>query len=576
MNDTTSGKFQSTTSESAYYDLGAFHRSVSTKSDECQLWFDRGLTWIFGFNHEEAAMCFEKAIKADISCAMAYWGLAYALGPNYNKPWELFDECDLNKSVERTYWAANQARSNTASSTEVEQLLVDALKFRYQQDRPVKDLMIWNVEYADAMKRVYDSFPDDLDVVALYADALMNLTPWGLWDLRTGEPTRGARTIEAKTVLELALRQQGGYDHPGLLHLYIHLMEMSRTPEVACKVADRLCGLIPDAGHLHHMGSHIDILCGDYRHAISSNLQACDVDEKYLARAGGLNFYTFYRLHNYHFVIYAAMFAGQYKVAIDTVARMEASVTEEMLRTKSPPMADWLESFLSVRSHVLVRFGRWQDIIELQFPKDPELYCVTFATIHYAKTVALAATGKIDAAESERVRFQAAVKRVLPTRLQTNFPNKCVDVFAVAEAMLNGELEYRKGNYEVAFEHLRKSIELDDSLNYTEPWGWMQPARHAYAALLLEQGHIEEAAAAYSADLGFDDTLIRARQHPNNVWALHGYHECLTKLGRKAEAKIIGQQLKNAVAAADVPVKSSCFCRLESGAQTASDKKSCC
>jgi len=225
-------------------------------------------------------------------------------------------------------------------------------------------------------------------------------------------------------------------------------------------------------------------------------------------------------------------------------------------------MADWLESFVPMKMHVLIRFGRWDDIIAAPLPADPDLYCVTTAMMHYAKGVACAATGRIAEAEEHRTQLAAAIRRVPASR--NLFNNTSDDILAIAAAMLDGELEYRKGNYDVAFGHLRRGIELDDGLPYDEPWGWMQPVRHAYGALLLEQDRVAEAEAVYRADLGLDSTLARACQHPGNVWSLHGYHECLTRLGKDEQAAIVGQQLKIAAAYADTPIGSSCFCRLAS------------
>jgi tetratricopeptide (TPR) repeat protein len=223
-------------------------------------------------------------------------------------------------------------------------------------------------------------------------------------------------------------------------------------------------------------------------------------------------------------------------------------------------MADWLEGFVPMKMHALIRFGRWQDIIDTPLPEDPGLYCVTTAMMHYAKGIAYAATGHLGNAQEQRELFTGAVGRVPQSR--TVFNNSCHDVLRVAGAMLDGELEYRRSNYQAAFAHLRRAVELDDGLPYDEPWGWMQPARHALGALLLEQGRVEEAEGVYRADLGFDDTLARPCQHPGNVWSLHGYHECLTRLGKHEQAGIIGQQLKIALAHADVPISSSCYCRL--------------
>jgi tetratricopeptide (TPR) repeat protein len=544
-----------------YFDLGSFQRVVTTSSKDAQIWFNRGLVWTYAFNHDEAAQCFSKAIGHDSLCAMAYWGLAYTLGPNYNKPWEAFDDQDFDETLEKVCDTVNRGKEVAASALPVEQALVNALQFRYPRDTTRKDWDSWNQAYANAMKSVYEQFPNDLDVVTIFADSLMNITPWKLWDVNTGQPAPGAHTMEVKTLLERALLQDDAQSHPGLLHLYIHLMEMSNTPEAALTVADNLRGLVPDAGHLQHMPSHLDVLCGDYRRAIASNEDAICADEKFFAHTSSAKFYTVYRCHDFHFRLYAAMLSGQSKKALDTVSGLEAALTEELLRVESPPMADWLESFLAMRIHALVRFGRWNDILALPLPTDQDLYCVTTAMIYYGRAIAMATSNvDLELAEKERLLFNAALRRVPPTR--TLFNNTCSDILHVAAAMLDGEIEYRQGNFDAAFNHLRDAVSRDGALPYDEPWGWMQPTRHAYGALLLEQGHIQEAADVYSADLGFDSTLPRPLQHPNNVWALHGYHECLTKLGRTAEARIIAPQLKLALAVADVPINASCFCRL--------------
>ncbi|WP_067687446.1 hypothetical protein [Nocardia jejuensis] len=542
-----------------YYDLGTYTRPVTTASPAAQLWFDRGLIWTYAFNHEEAVRCFRRAAAADPELAMAHWGVAYALGPNYNKPWEFFDETELASTVLGAHEAVRQALALAESASPVERALIEALTARYPRREPEADVSHWNQAYASAMCTVYQQFPDDLDVATLAADALMNLAPWSLWDQHTGEPSADAHTVEAEAILERALRTHESRTHPGVLHLYIHLMEMSATPEAALVVADRLRGLVPDAGHLEHMPSHLDVLCGDYRGVVAANSAAIIADRKFVLREGELNFYTLYRAHNYHFKIYGAMFLGQCATALETVAQLEDSIPEALLRVQSPPMADWLEGFVSMRVHAYIRFGKWQELIDLTPPKDPDLYCVTTAMLHYAKGVAYSATDRIEQALAEQRRFTAAVARVPESR--TLFNNTCRDILAIAAAMLEGELRYRRGDYDRAFEALRHSIELDDNLPYDEPWGWMQPTRHAYGALLLEQGHLAEAEAVYRADLGLDHTLPRASQHPGNVWSLHGYHESLTRLGKSEAAQIVGQQLELAAAVADIPIHSSCFCR---------------
>jgi tetratricopeptide (TPR) repeat protein len=248
-------KHLSPVSPPEYYDLGSYHRPITTSSEETQTWFDRGLIWVFSFNHEEAAKCFEKAIAHDEECAMAYWGLAYALGPNYNKPWDVFDEQEKTTNIRRTHVAAGEAKKFSSAALPVERAFIDAIQSRYPQEWPAQDFSLWNKRYAEAMKSVYKEFSEDLDVAALYADALMNLTPWALWDMRTGEPTPASRALEAKDVLDRALSREDGLYHPGLLHSYIHLMEMSGKPEAALTIADSLRDLVPDAGHLRHMPS---------------------------------------------------------------------------------------------------------------------------------------------------------------------------------------------------------------------------------------------------------------------------------------------------------------------------------
>ena len=548
---------------SDYYDLGTYSRPVTTGSSRAQLWFDRGLAWTYGYNHEEAIACYRQALEADPVCAMAWWGIAYAAGPNYNKPWEAFDEDDARSSLRTAFEASVRAENLSVAATDTEKALIRALRSRYPSPEPAADMCPWNDDYAAAMRVVHEEHPDDPDVEALFAEAIMNRTPWALWDLNTGAVAEGADTTEAIAVLERAMerrRNRGEAPHAGLLHMYIHLMEMSPHPERALRACDQLRDLVPDAGHLRHMPTHVDVLCGDYRAVVETNHAAIEADRKFLEREGGINFYALYRCHNYHFKIYGAMFLGQYRPAIDAAEEMISTLPEELLTVPSPPMADWLEGFVSMKQHVLVRFGRWKAIVEQTLPDNPELFCVTTAMMRYAMSVAHGALGNVEAAERQAEAFDQAVESVPDSRYVFN--NKCVDVLAIAREMMLGELAYRRGDHETAFSHLRRSVALDDNLPYDEPWGWMQPTRHALAALLLEQDRVEEATAVYRADLGFDDTLSRACQHPDNVWSLHGYHECLERLGRHAEAAIVGQKLRTALARTDVPVIASCFCRL--------------
>ncbi|KAA0108727.1 tetratricopeptide repeat protein [Mycolicibacterium sp. P1-5] len=544
-----------------YYDLGDYHRPVDTSSPQAQVWFDRGLVWAYAFNHEEAITCFERSLSLDPGLAIAHWGIAYAIGPNYNKGWEAFDPVDLTASLARARMELELAAKSRGSI--IEHALIAALTARFPTDDPsdADALAAGHVAYADAMTELALAYPEDVDVLALAADALVNITAWALWDTATGEPAPGSRVVKAKALLDAALRNEAGRAHPGVLHLYIHAMEMSAHPEDALPAADLLRDLVPDAGHLQHMPSHIDVLCGNYRDSVLANQSAVAADRRFVAHAGPLNFYSLYRAHDLHFIVYSAMFAGQSQIALQAADELAGQLTSDLLSIESPPMADWLEAFVPLRVHVLIRFGRWDELIAEALPDDTELYSSTTATIHYGRGVAHAAKGQLAQAAGEREAFAAAYARVPESRYLFN--NTSRDILAVAAAMLDGEIAYREGDFDTAFEHLRRAVALDDALPYDEPWGWMQPTRHAYGALLLEQGQVEEAAAVYAADLGLDPTLSRPCQHPGNVWSLHGYHECLQRLGRVAEAGIIGRQLELAKARADVPILASCLCRLE-------------
>jgi tetratricopeptide (TPR) repeat protein len=548
-----------------YFDLGSYRRPITTLSSEAQLWFDRGLMWCYAYNHEESVRCFEKATQYDPECAMAYWGMAYAMGCNYNRTWQDFTKDELVTVVATCRQASLEALERLSSSNASEQALIKALAQRYQSAQVVTDdeFCAWNDAYANAMREVYQAFSDDFDIATLFAEALINRTPWQLWNLQTGKPADGADTLEAVRVLETAMRQLellGQEPHAGLCHMYIHVMEMSPHPEKALRAADTLRDLVPDAGHLLHMPSHIDVLCGHYYNAVVANDKAIVADNKYLAKEGAFNFYTSYRCHDFHFKIYAAMFLGQYQAALSAVSEMINGISDEMLRIKSPNMADALEGIISMHLHVYIRFGKWQEILAEPLPTDQAFYAVTTTMLHYAKAVAEAALGNVTKAEAHREAFEKTYLNVPKSR--RIFNNTCLDILAVAREMMNGEIEYRKGNFEQAFSYLRKSVYLDDNLLYAEPWGWMQPARHALGALLLEQDRAQEALAVYQADLGLDKTLARPSQHPDNVWSLHGYVECLKTLG-KQEASTMQARLELAKARADVPIHASCFCRLE-------------
>ncbi len=544
------------------YDLGTHNWPVTTSSTEAQRWFDLGLRWCHGFNHEAAVVCFEQAAERDPGFIMAYWGIAYACGPNYNKPWALFDPNDLAQTLARAHQALDNADCSSAKASDLERGLVAALRTRYPRAAPDTDLGAWNDAYSAAMSGLREQYPDHLDVLTLYVEAVLDRTPWQMWDLETRSPARGAGTLEIEALCEDAFRRvPAAMRHPGLLHLYVHLMEMSPWPERALRAAEALRDLAPDAGHLVHMPTHIDLLCGNYQNVVRWNQRAIAADDKWLAHAGPANFYTFYRVHNLHFAAYGAMFLAQYENAIRAAQGLIDTIPESLLRVDSPPMADYLEGYIGMKQHVLIRFGRWEEIVAQPPLADRNLYSMTYAMHCYAKGVAYAALGNVDASAAAREEFLVAVAKVPATRRVHN--NLCRDLLGVARAMLDGELDYRRGHFDSAFASLRESVRLADSLPFDEPWGWMQPPRHALGALLLEQGHTAEAEAVYCADLGIDDSLPRARRHPDNVWSLHGLIECMERRGAAIEARFLRQRLAVASALADVPITRSCFCRRE-------------
>jgi tetratricopeptide (TPR) repeat protein len=543
----------------SYFDVDVYSRQITTTSPEAQLWFDRGLVWTFAYHHEEAIECFKQALEHDANCAMAHWGVAYAAGPNYNLEWHHFDPDGKAQALAAAFDATAAAMALVEQVTAPERALIKALPARYPQREPIDEQEPWNDDFADAMRKAYGKHREDLDVATIFVEAILNRTPWKMWDQQTADVAEGAGTTEAREVLERAMREDtAAMRHPGILHLYVHLMEMSPFPELALKAGDVLRTLVPDAGHLIHMPTHIDIQCGHYHNVLVDNQRGIAADRKYYDKVGALNFYSAYRLHNYHFAIYGAMFLGQYEPALAAAEELIETTPEELLRLPSPPMADFIESYLSMKQHVYIRFGKWQEIIAQDLPGNSDLFCVTTASIHYSKGVAHAALGEVEEAEKEKALFLAAAKKVPDSRLLHN--NTCTDLLAIANEMLDGEIEYRKGNHDAAFAHLRRAVELDDALLYDEPWGWIQPSRHALGALLLEQGRTEEAEAVYREDLGLGGNLSRATIHPDNVWSLQGLHECLSRRGEKTESRLIKQRLDLAVARADMPVNASCFC----------------
>ncbi len=509
-----------------------FHRAVTTKSPSAQDAFDRGLLACFAFNHEQAIAAFQEAVSHDPSCGMAWWGQALAAGPNINNAEMTPDS--LRMAVD----AVGRARILAPAQSPVERELIEALSKRYT-DPPPADRAALDRAYADAMREVWRRHPDDADVAALFAESMMDLRPWDLWT-PAGEPQPG--TLEIVSTLEAARRLAP--DHPGALHYTIHTLEASPEPGRALPAADRLRDLVPDAGHLVHMPSHIDIRIGHYEEAMKANRRGIAADLRLVERVGRGHFYDLYRAHNYHFLVYAAMFDGQSRVAIEAARELQRELAP-MLATDAKRYVD---GFVATPYSVLVRFGHWQEMLNEPAP-DPELK-YTVAMWHHARGMAFASLGHPEQASAELAAFNAAAKEIAPSVHIGN--NAAQTVLDVGRPLLEGEIAYRLGHFDEAFERLREGVARDDALKYDEPWGWMQPVRHALGALLLEQGRAEEALAVYEADL---------RAHPENGWSLTGLADALTRMGRLEEAKVVEARFAKAWERSDTRLPGSCFCK---------------
>lgn len=515
-----------------YVDIGGFQMPVSTASELAQKWFDRGLAMCHAFNHEEAVRCFEQAIAADPAMPMAYWGLAYAWGPNINNM-----KVDTS-AVAQAELALRLAKLHADKASPWEQAIIDAMKRRYVIPVP-EDRTPLNERYAEDMRAAYEKYPEQPLVVATFAEALMDLRPWNLWT-PDGQPSDV--TPELVKVLEGGLKRWP--KHPMLCHLYIHAIEASPNPEKALEAANNLRSAMPGAGHLVHMPSHIDVRVGDYRTMIESNQRAIKADKEFIGRRGRDSMYTLYRVHNYHFLVYGAMFDGQSKLALESSREMVQQMPEEMLRA----LPDMLDAYVPTPLHVLIRYGKWDEI--LKEPEPADYLPMSRSMWRYARGVAFAAKGQVQEAENEEQEFLKQRAAVPETSVLFNNPSQAV--LGVAEKMLRGEIAYRKTNFDEAFESLREAVKRDDALHYDEPWGWMQPARHALGALLLEQGRFEEAEEVFREDL---------KRHPKNLWALQGLQDALERLDKKELAAEIRVQFQKATERCDIEIDRPCFCK---------------
>jgi tetratricopeptide (TPR) repeat protein len=511
--------------------LGHHSRKIATTVPAAQEYFDQGLAFLFGFNHDEAIRSFKAAAEADPHCAMAYWGVAIANGPHINN-------AKVDKAHAKAAWRAlKKARDLAPEASSVDQALIEALGHRYADPQP-DDRKSLDEAYADAMRKVWKAHPDDSDVGALTAEAIMDLRPWDQWTPE-GKPQPG--TEEVLGILDAVLRQSP--KHPLAAHLMIHAAEASRHPERADAAAEALRDLMPGVGHLVHMPSHIDVRRGRWQEAVLANEKAISADNAYYATVPGQGFYRLYMAHNHHMLAYAAMMQGQSLKASATIKEMLAGVPEAAKTTQ----ADILDGFFAIPYELHLRFGQWDEM--LAEPKPPENFPIATALWHYARGVAFAAKTQIEPAKAEQKEFEAAVKRVPETAMFGK--NSASDLLGVAEKMLAGEIALRQGDITHAIDFLQQAVEREDKLRYAEPPAWMQPVRHALGVTLLLALRFADAEKVYREDLA---------RYPENGWSLFGLSQALESQGKKDQALAVKLRFDKAWERADVKIKSSCFC----------------
>jgi tetratricopeptide (TPR) repeat protein len=519
-----------TTPPPLYEGLGQSSRAIVVSEHLAQEYFDQGLALSFGFNHDEALRSFEEVARLEGSCAMAYWGQAYALGPNINRPMT-----DPDRAA-RAFAAAQRALSMSADASALERALIEALALRFASPAP-KDRGALDLAYAEAMRAVWKQYPDDALVGTLFADALMNISSdWRAWGT---DEQRGAYTPEIVAVLEAVL--QLAPDHAGANHFYIHAVEASDRPERGLVAADKLEGLMPAAGHMVHMPSHIYIRLGMYDQAVASNQRAVAQDDLFFAQAPRQAVYHRYRAHNHHFLVWAAMFRGSHGEAMQAARAIEQKLPSDIDDSA-------LESYRFVPMHVMMRFGLWEEM--LAEPAPAARYRVATALWHHGRAVAFANSARLKQARAEYALFEAAALTIPKDTLVRRSPSEVL--LEAARQMMLGEILFQEGDREAAFAALRLGIAAEDSLPYAEPPGWMQPIRHSLGGLLLADGRAAEAEAVYLEDL---------ERHADNVWSLHGLAECLRLQARVSEAIAVEARFAQLASHADVVINASCFCR---------------
>jgi tetratricopeptide (TPR) repeat protein len=514
-----------------YRGMSGHHYPVTTASPMAQQYFDQGLVWAYAFNHDEAIRSFEAATVLDPGCAMAWWGIALCNGPHINNP-----AVPEERSQAATA-ALSKALALVESCTPKEKALIDALTKRYS-DPPAADRGPLDKAYADAMGQVWEAHRDDPEIGTMYAESLMDLRPWNLWK-EDGEPQPGTEKIIA--VLEAVMAKAPS--NPGANHLYIHVVEASPNPRKAMGAADRLRDMVPASSHLVHMPSHIDVLTGQWEQASVQNEKAIRIDRNYEKISPKQAFYRVYMVHNHHMLSFASMMEGRSRRAIESARELVTSIPPAFLKENAAMM----DPYTGAIYDALKRFGRWDEI--LAEPAPPENLVITTAMWRFTRGLAFAALGRVPEAEQERTAFEAAVAKVPEDAILAINPARTV--LKIAEHMLNGEIEFRRGNHDGAIDQLTKAIAIEDGLRYMEPPEWVQPIRHTLGAVLLDAGRPAEAEKVYQEDL---------KNWPHNGWSMYGLSRCLRARGAGEEAEAIEARFKKAWSRADTPIASSCLC----------------
>ncbi len=529
---------QETKAAPLFEGMGAHSRKVTTTSADAQRYFDQGLTWAFAFNHDEAIRSFEQAAKFDPDCAMAYWGIALCHGPHINNP-------VMNEPGSIAAWTALQkARALADKAGPVERDLIQALASRYTDPAAAKPPLTaeerkpLDEAYAAAMKEVFAKHSADADVASLYAESLMDLHPWDLYDPVSHEP----RPWSAEIVKMIEHALQLNSKHLGANHLYIHAVEGSGSPERGVAAADVLRKLVPASGHLVHMSSHIDVRTGRWALAAEQNRQASKIDTAYREISPEQGIYRIYMAHNDHFLAWSCMMLGRKEEARSAAREMLRKIPPEFMQAAAP----FVDPLASIELTTLIRFGLWDEI--LAQPKPADFLPITGAMWRFARGTALAAQGKVPEALAEQVEFRKTVA-ALPKEAMLQ-QNPASAGLAIADGTLAGEIAFRQGRIDDAVAALTEAVKTEDTLRYMEPPDWLQPARHSLGAILLSADRYAEAEQVYRADL---------KHWPENGWSLYGLAQSLE--GQKSpEAAEVKARFEKAWANADTPITATCLC----------------